>query len=117
MAAIIDQHLAATPGTVSLQSGETIELTQTLHSDLGGEPATVTYVLDGRSAVFFATADGPAKSVAVQTHLAASPTQRTDRVSLVEQGDTAIAQVEIRQTIQAETLVRDRVVIGVVDET
>lgn len=117
MAAIIDQHLAATPGTVSLHSGEPIELTQTLHSDLGGEPATITYTLDGRSAVFFATPGGPAKSVAVQTQLAASATKRTDRVSLVEQGDTAMAQVEIQQTIQAETVVRDRVVIGVIDET
>lgn len=117
MAAIIDQPLAATPGTVSLQSGETIELTQTLHSDLGGEPATITYSLDGRSAVFFATPGGRAKSVSVHTQLTGSPTERSDRVSLVEEGDTAMAQVEIQQTIQAETVVRDRVVVGVIDET
>ena len=117
MAAIIDESLTATPDEVTLQAGETVELSQRVHSDLGGEPATITYTLDGRTGVFFDTPDGPAKSIEVQTQLTADVVERTDRVSLVEQGDTAMAQVEIRQTIQAETVVRDRVVIGIIDAT
>lgn len=114
-----DGGLTATPTTVSLQSGQVIELTQEVSSDLGGEAVTVTYTLDGRLAVFFRTSSGPSKSLVVQTHVGGDFERRTDKVVLMEEGDTELAQVEIRQTIQGEDgpPVNDRVVIGVVDET
>lgn len=115
MAAIIDKTLTAVPATVHLQAGEIIDLVQTVHSDLGGEPAKITYSLDARTGVHFATAGGPAKSVVVETQLPGTPEVRTDRVSLVEVGDTDMAQVVIQQLIEAETAVRDSVVVGVVD--
>lgn len=115
MAVILDRRLAANP-TVAKMPRAAIALAQTIHSDLGGEPATITYSLDGRSAVFFETAGGPAKSVTVgPIQVPANATPRTDRVVLIEKGDTGMAQVKISQLIAAETSVRDSVTIEVVD--
>lgn len=114
-----DGRLTASPTIVSLQSGQVIELTQEVSSDLGGEAATVTYTLDGRIAVFFRTPAGPSKTLMVQTHVGGGFEQRTDKAVLMEEGDTELAEVEIQQTVQGEDgpPARDRVVIGVIDET
>lgn len=115
MAVILDRRLAASSKVAKMPKA-TIDLAQTIHSDLGGELATITYTLDGRSAVFFETPGGPSKSVTVgPVQVPANPTARTDRVVLIEKGDTGMAQVEIRQLIKAETNVRDSVMLGVVD--
>ena len=114
MAVIIDQRLAADP-RIAKTPRATIVLSQTLHSDLGGEAATITYSLDGRSAIHFETPQGLSKTQVFQAQVPADPTQRTDTVVLVEDGDTGMAQVEIRQLIQAETQVRDSVTLEVED--
>lgn len=115
MAVILDRRLAASPKIAKMPRA-TIDLAQTIHSDLGGEPATITYSLDGRSAVFFETPGGPSKTVTVgPVQVPAKATPRTDRVVLIEKGDTDMAQVEIKQLIKAETNVRDSVVLEVTD--
>jgi hypothetical protein len=115
MAVIIDENLAASPTRVSLPSGP-IALTQTLHSDLGGEPAVITYTLDGRHNVVFQTPQGQVKQIQVKANVPAGPKQRTDTVKLAETGGgTGMAQVEIKQLIQAETNVHDMVMIMIQD--
>jgi hypothetical protein len=113
MAVVIDENLAASPSSVPLPSGP-IALTQTLHSDLGGEPATLTYTLDGRHNVEFKTPQGSSKQVQFKANIPAGATQRTDTVKLIETGGgTGLAQVQIKQTIQAETVVHDSVTLTI----
>lgn len=116
MAVIIDENLAASPRSVSLPSGP-IALTQTLHSDLGGEAATITYTLDGRHNVVFQTPQGQVKQIQVKANVPGGAKQRTDTVKLaVETGsDTGMAQVQIKQLIQAETQVHDMVMITILN--
>lgn len=102
MAIEIETSLAADPDVVTF-SGEEIELTQTVSSDLGGEKATITYKLDGRTNVHFETDSGPAKAVVVEAEIPGTATERTDTVTLCETGGgTGMAQVEIKQTIEGE---------------
>lgn len=117
MAIVIDQMLAATPAQTRLPSGP-IELTQAVHSDLGGEVAQITYSLDGRNNVVFLTATGPSKTITVaNVAIPAVATARTDTVSLGEiHGGTGLAQLEIDQRIVAENIVRDAVVIVILDD-
>ncbi len=113
MAVIIDENLAASPTRVRLPSGP-IALTQTLRSDLGGEPAVITYSLDGRHNVVFQTPQGQVKQFQVKANIPGSPKQRTDTVKLAETGGgTGMAMVEIKQLIQAETHVNDMVIITI----
>lgn len=115
MAVIIDENLAASPGKVRLPSGP-IALTQTLHSDLGGEPAVITYTLDGRHNVVFQTPQGQVKQIQVKANIPAGARQRTDTVKLAETGGgTDMAQVQIKQLIDAETNVHDMVMITIQD--
>jgi hypothetical protein len=114
MAVILDQRLSASPVKIRLPREE-VDLVQTLHSDLGGpEKAKITYSLDGRTAVFFDTPAGRTKEIVIDVTVPADPTQRTDPVTLVEQGTTAMAEVEIDQLIEAETRVFDSVTLEVV---
>jgi len=114
MAVIIDENLAASPTSVKLPSGP-IALTQTLHSDLGGEPAVITYTLDGRHNVVFQTSQGQVKQIQVKANIPGSPKQRTDTVKLAVEtgGGTGMAMVQIKQLIQAETNVNDMVMITI----
>jgi hypothetical protein len=113
MAVIIDENLAASPVRVSLPSGP-IALTQTLHSDLGGEAAVITYTLDGRHNIVFQTPQGQVKQIQVKANIPAGAKQRTDTVKLAETGGgTGMAQVQIKQLIQAETQVHDMVLITI----
>jgi hypothetical protein len=115
MAVIIDENLAASPMSVRLPSGP-IALTQTLHSDLGGEAAVITYTLDGRHNVVFQTSHGQVKEIQVKANVPAGSRQRTDTVRLAETGGgTAMAQVQIKQLIEAETQVHDMVMITIQD--
>lgn len=114
MAVIIDRRLAANPTIATLPRAR-IVLSQTLHSDLGGEQATITYSLDGRTAVHFATDGGLSKTVVVEARIPGDPQVRTDTVVLREDGDTSMAQIEISQTIEAETRVLDSVTLEVGD--
>jgi hypothetical protein len=116
MAIVIDDSLTASPATTPLPSGP-IRLQQMLHSDLGGEKATITYSLDGRSNVFFQTPAGPSKTVVIAgVNVPGTPTRRTDTVSLVETGGgTGMAQIEIRQTIKAENTAHDSVTLAIED--
>src|SRR3954453_14566367 len=113
MAVIIDEKLAASPVSVKLPSGP-IALTQTLHSDLGGEAAVITYTLDGRHNVVFQTPQGQVKQIQVKANIPGSPKQRKDTVKLAETGGgTDMAMVQIKQLIQAETNVNDMVMITI----
>jgi hypothetical protein len=115
MAVIIDENLAASPVSVSLPSGP-IALTQTLHSDLGGEAAVITYTLDGRHNVVFQTPQGQVKQIQVKANIPGGAKQRTDTVKLAETGGgTGMAQVQIKQLIQAETQVHDMVLITILN--
>ena len=115
MAVIIDENLAASPTSVSLPSGP-IVLTQTLHSDLGGEPAVITYTLDGRHNVVFQTSHGQVKQIQVNANIPAGSKQRKDTVKLAETGGgTGMAEIEIKQLIEAETQVNDSVTIMIQD--
>jgi hypothetical protein len=113
MAVIIDKHLQASPAQIRLPSGPVV-LRQTLHSDLGGETATITYSLDGRHNVSFQTANGPAKQVRIaNVSIPASAGQRSDTVELVLTGGTSMSQIEIAQEIEAETTVNDSVALAI----
>jgi hypothetical protein len=114
MAVVIDDPLAASPATTPLPSGP-IELSQMLHSDLGGETAEITYSLDGRINVQFQTPAGPSKTVVLPgVDIPGNATRRSDTVVLEEiGGGTSMAQVEIRQVIVAETTARDSVVLTI----
>jgi len=113
MAVIIDENLTASPTRVSLPSGP-IALKQTLHSDLGGEPAVITYTLDGRHNVVFQTPQGEVKEIQVKANIPGGARQRTDTVRLKEVGGgTGMAQIEIKQLIEAETNVNDMVMITI----
>ncbi len=113
MAVIIDENLAASPVRVSLPSGP-IALTQTLHSDLGGEAAVITYTLDGRHNVVFQTPQGQVKQIQVKANIPTGAKQRTDTVKLAETGGgTSMAQVQIKQLIDAETHVNDSVTLTI----
>ena len=113
MAIWIDEELTASPTEVGLPSGP-IDLTQTLHSDLGGEPAKITYSLGLAHNISFQTAGGPAKQIQVNVNIPGSETSRTDTVQLVEiGGGTGIAQVRIKQLIEAENKANDSVVLAI----
>ncbi|HEY0511915.1 MAG TPA: hypothetical protein VGH73_08425 [Thermoanaerobaculia bacterium] len=113
MAVVIDETLTAAPAEVGLPSGP-IVLRQTVHSDLGGEPAEITYSLDGRHNVAFQTPQGPAKQVQVSATIPGGETERADTVSLMLDGaGTALGQVIIKQLIQAETKVHDSVTVSI----
>jgi hypothetical protein len=115
MAILIDDQLTATPAEVGLPSGP-IRLQQTLRSDLsGGEPAKITYSLAHSHNISFQTPGGPAKQIQINVaKVPEAPTSRTDTVKLVEiGGGTSLAQVTIKQLIEAETKVHDSVVIAI----
>jgi hypothetical protein len=113
MAVVIDQHLTAAPAQVRLPSGP-ILLRQSLHSDLGGESAQITYSLDGRHNVAFQTPQGPVKQIHVSAQIPGGETERTDTVALVLHGaGTSLAQVIIKQLIQAETKTHDSVTLAI----
>ena len=113
MAIWIDEELTASPTEVELPSGP-IGLTQTLHSDLGGEPATITYSLSLSHNVSFQTADGPVKQIQIDVEIPGPETSRTDTVQLVETGGgTGIAQVRIKQLIEATNSSNDSVILAI----
>ena len=113
MAIVIDEELTASPTEVGLPS-EPIELRQTLHSDLGGESAMITYSLSKSHNIAFQTADGPAKQIEVSAEIPGNATERTDTVELVEiGGGTGLAQVMIKQLIAAENDVHDSVTLAI----
>lgn len=117
MAVLIDKLLTSSPGKTRLPSGP-IRLTQTLHSDLGGESAQIVYSLDGRNNVVFLTPTGPSKTLTISNvAIAGRPTVRTDTVTLGEiKAGTALDQLEIDQLISAENRARDAVVVIVLDD-
>ena len=110
----IDQLLTATPSEVGLPSGP-IRLRQTLRSDLtGGEPVTITYSLSLSHNISFQTAGGPAKQIRIDADIPGNTLQRTDTVHLVETGGgTSLAQVTVKQLIEAENNVHGSVVIAI----
>jgi hypothetical protein len=113
MAVVIDETLTAAPALVSLPSGP-ILLRQSVHSDLGGEPAQITYSLDGRHNVAFQTPNGPVKQIQLSVQIPGATTERTDSVALVLDGPgTTLAQVVIKQLIQAETKTHDSVIVAI----
>jgi hypothetical protein len=113
MAILIDEELAASPTEVGLPSGP-IDLQQTLHSDLGGESAKFTYSLALSHNVAFQTAGGPAKQIHITVDIPGTETERTDTVELVEvEGGTSLAEVTIKQLIQAENTVHDSVTLDI----
>lgn len=117
MAVLIDKLLTAFPEQTRLPSGP-LRLTQTLHSDLGGENAEIVYSLDGRNNVVFLTPAGPQKTLTIpNVAIPAAPTERTDVVTLGEiHGGTGLDQLEIDQTISAENQVRDAVIVVILDD-
>jgi hypothetical protein len=113
MAIVIDRRLTASETVVNLPS-DAFNLIQTLHSDLGGEQARITYSLDKRHNISFQTPAGPAKQIQVQAQIPGQPTQRRDSVTLVLDGPgTTIEQVMITQVIQAENRVQNSVTLNV----
>lgn len=116
MAVIIDQHLVSIPPKIHLPRS-TVQLRQTLHTDrTKPETVVLTYSLDGRTAIFFEVDGKLQKSVVMQKVVVPrEPTQRTDTLTLVEDGDTAMALIEIDQEIDGETTVFDAVTLEVVE--
>ena len=113
MAIWIDEELTASPTEVGLPSGP-IVLTQTLHSDLGGEPAKITYTLSLSHNVSFQTPGGPAKQIQIEATIPGVETSRSDTVELVETGGgTGIAQVRIKQLIAATNDSNDSVILAI----
>jgi len=114
MAIVIDENLTASPAETGMPSGP-IVLRQTLHSDLGGETAGITYTLDGRHNVCFQTAQGQVKQIQINgLKIPGSATERSDTVALVEVGGgTEVGQIVIKQTIKAETTVRDSITLAI----
>jgi hypothetical protein len=108
------QQLTALPPAVGLPS-DPIRLQQSLQSDLtGGESVKIIYSLAHSHNVAFQTTDGPAKQIEVEADIPTAAIQRTDTVQLVEiGGGTGIAQVTIKQLIEAENNVHSSVVIGI----
>lgn len=117
MAVLIDDHLEAFPNSVCLAAGvpsKPVVLRQTLHSDLGGESARITYNLDQHSQVFFQTPPGQVKKIQVTAKVPQAPAGREDSVTLILASGPGPAEVVIKQVIQAETTVRDSVTLAVV---
>lgn len=113
MAIVIDRRLTASETEVNLPS-DAFDLIQTLHSDLGGEPARITYSLDKRHNIAFQTPSGPAKQIEIQADIPGQPAQRRDTVTLVLDGpSTSIELVTISQVIQAENRVENSVTLNV----
>jgi len=114
MAIVIDENLTASPAETGMPSGP-IVLRQTLHSDLGGETASIAYTLDGRHNVCFQTAQGQVKQIHVNgLKIPGSATERSDTVALVEVGGgTEVGQIVIKQMIKAETTVRDSITLAI----
>lgn len=103
MAVLIDVVMVAKPAKTRLPSGP-VQLTQTVHSDLGGETAQIVYTLDGRNNVVFLTPQGPQKKLTIaNVTIPGTPTQRTDTVTLGEiNAGTGIDQLVIKQLITGE---------------
>jgi hypothetical protein len=113
MAVVIDENLTASPASIGLPSGP-IVLRQTLHSDLGGEPAQILYSLSISKPVAFRTQDGPAKQIRLSADIPEGATEREDTVELVATGDIQdLGQVMIKQLIEAETTVHDNVTLTI----
>lgn len=113
MAILVDEMMTASPTLTPLPSGP-IALRQTLHSDLGGEAATITYSLSKAHNVSFAAAGGPVKQIQLQVKIPGNATERTDTVWLVEiGGGTEMAQVTIKMSIVAENTVNGRVTLAI----
>lgn len=113
MAIVIDRRLTASETDVNLPSDE-FDLIQTLHSNLGGEQARITYSLDKRHNIAFQTPAGPAKQIQVTADIPGEPTQRRDTVTLVLDGpSTSIELVMITQVIQAGNQVQNSVTLNV----
>jgi hypothetical protein len=103
MAIIIDEHLSAIPPVFGPPAGgpHTVVLRQTLHSDLGGEAATITYSFDNGQNVFFQTPQGQVSQIQVNVNIPGQATRREDRVTLVlAAGGPAMAEIDINQRIQ-----------------
>jgi hypothetical protein len=113
MGIVIDRKLAASITEISLPSGPVI-LRQTLHSDLGGESAEITYSLDQGHHIAFKTPGNPSKQIHVSVNVPGTPTQRSDTVELVlDGGGTSLDEVTIKQLIEAENDVQNSVVLNV----
>jgi hypothetical protein len=113
MAIVIDRRLTASETEVNLPS-DAFDLIQTLHSDLGGEPARITYSLDKRHNISFKTPSGLVKQIEVQAQIPGQPAQRRDSVTLALDGpSTSIEEVTITQVIQAENRVENSVTLNV----
>ncbi len=102
MAIVIDEQLTASPTRVGLPS-KSVVLRQTLHSDLGGESATLTYSLSKAHNVSFEVAGGPVKQIELEIQVPGNATERPDTVQLMEiGGGTEMAQVTIKMSIAGE---------------
>jgi hypothetical protein len=113
MGIIIDSRLRASITDISLPSGP-IDLVQVLHSDLGGEPARITYSLDQGNDVVFQIPGGTSKQIQVNADIPGAATQRTDTVTLGQgAGGISVDQVTINQSIEAENVVEDGVTLNV----
>jgi len=114
MAIVIDENLTASPAETGMPSGP-IVLRQTLHSDLGGETASVTYTLDGRHNVCFQTAQGQVKQIQINgLKIPGSALERSDTIALVEVGGgTELGEVMIKQMIRAENTARDSITLAI----
>jgi hypothetical protein len=114
MAVVIDENLTASPARTRLPSGP-IALRQTLHCDEGGDTVSITYTLDGRHNICFQTAQGQVKQIQItRRKIPGSATELSDTVALVAVGSgTALAQVEIKQSIRGKNTCRDSVILAV----
>lgn len=113
MGIVIDRKLAPSITEISLPSGPVI-LRQTLHSDLGGEAAKITYSLDKRHNIAFKTPGNPAKQIQISVNVSGTSTQRSDTVELVlDGGSTNLDEVVIKQLIEAENDIQNSVVLNV----
>ncbi|HKI00735.1 MAG TPA: hypothetical protein VKK31_02025 [Thermoanaerobaculia bacterium] len=114
MAIVIDENLTASPAETRLPSGPII-LRQILHSDLGGETASITYTLDGRHNVCFQTAQGQVKQIQINgLKIPGGANERSDTIALVEVGGgTDLGEIIIKQTIRAENNARDSVTLAI----
>lgn len=98
MGVIIIGRLAANPGGINLPG--TVRLTQSLRTNTGAaEDVQIVYDLDPSHFVWFATPQGPSKSLQVARTVPSFPQNFFDDVNLV-QGPGAVVDVfEIIQTI------------------
>ncbi|HWN45616.1 MAG TPA: hypothetical protein VNW71_25560 [Thermoanaerobaculia bacterium] len=100
MAVIIVGRLAAQPGGIRLNPPETVRLTQSLRTNTGvAEDVQIVYDLDASHNVWFATPQGPSKTIQTLRSVPASPQNFFDDVTFIQAPGAVVDVFEIVQTI------------------